>query len=109
MSRQFREELDAAALQQAQALTAQFKAGNWQAPITRMIPEGAPRLKLGAITVGAKNSLVTINGKALAEREGATISIKLAGGLRIKCLKIEKDSVVIAVEGEDTPRLLQIK
>jgi hypothetical protein len=63
-------ELDAAALQQAQALAAQFKAGNWQAPIARMIPEGDTRLKLGAITVGAKNSLAMINGKTLAEGEG---------------------------------------
>ena len=62
--------MDVAALQQSQTLTVQFKAGGWQAPVTRMVPEGDARLKLGAISVGAKSSFAMINGKTLAEGEG---------------------------------------
>jgi hypothetical protein len=101
-------QLDTAALQQAQSLAAQFKAANWQAPPVRAVPEGDPRLKLGGITFGGKTSLAVINGKTLSEGESATVSVK-PGTLNIKCLKIEKDSVQIAVEGEDSPRLLRFK
>jgi hypothetical protein len=101
-------QLDAVALQQAQNLAAQFKAGNWQAPLTRTLPEGDPRLKLGGITFGGRTPLTIINGKTLSEGESATVSLK-PGTLTIKCLKIEKDSVLISVEGEDTPRILRLR
>lgn len=101
-------QLDTGALQQAQNLAAQFKAGNWQSPPAQAIPEGDSRLKLGGITFGSKTPLAVINGKTLSEGEYATISVK-PGTLRIKCLKIEKDSVQIAVEGEDAPRLLRLR
>jgi hypothetical protein len=101
-------QLDTSALQQAQNLAAQFKAGNWQAPVTRAIPEGDTRLKLGGITFGGRTLLAVINGKTLSEGESATVSVK-PGTLTLKCLKIEKDSVLIAVEGEDTPRLLHLR
>ena len=73
-------QLDTGAIRQAQNLAAQFKAGNWQAPLIRAIPEG----------------------------ESATVSVK-PGTLTIKCLKIEKDSVLITIEGEDAPRLLHLR
>ncbi|MEI8042557.1 MAG: tetratricopeptide repeat protein [Verrucomicrobiota bacterium] len=101
-------QLDTAALQEAQNLAAQFKAGNWQAPLTRAIPEGDSRLKLSGITFGAKTPLAVVNGKTLSEGESAAISVK-PGTLTIKCLKIEKDSVLITVEGEDAPRLLRLR
>jgi hypothetical protein len=100
--------LDTDALQQAQNLAAQFKAGNWHPPVTRAIPEGDPRLKLSGITFGIRTPLAVVNGKTLAEGESATVSVK-PGTLTIKCLKIQKDSVLITVEGEDQPRLLQLK
>jgi hypothetical protein len=100
--------LDTAALQQAERLAVQFKAGNWRPPVTRAIPEGDSRLKLGGITFGGKTPLAVINGKTLSEGESATVSVK-PGTLTIKCLKIEKDSVQIAVEGEDAPRTLHLR
>jgi hypothetical protein len=101
-------QLDTGAIQQAQNLAAQFKAGNWQAPVPRAIPEGDPRLRLSGITFGGRTLLAVINGKTLSEGESATVSVK-PGTLTIKCLKIEKDSVLITVEGEDTPCLLHLR
>jgi len=101
-------QLDTRTVQQAQSLAAQFKAGNWQAPVPRAIPEGDNRLKLGGISFGAKTPLAVINGKTLSEGESASISVK-PGTLTIKCLKIERESVWISVEGEDTPRLLHLR
>jgi hypothetical protein len=101
-------QLDTATVQHAQSLAAQFKAGNWQAPVTRAIPEGDTRLNLGGITFGGRIPLAVINGKTLSEGESAAVSVK-PGTLTIKCLKIEKNSVLITVEGEDTPRLLHLR
>jgi hypothetical protein len=53
-------------------------------------------------------ALAVINGKTLSEGESASVSVK-PGTLAIKCLKIEKDSVLISVEGEDTRRLLHLR
>jgi len=100
--------LNTSALHQAQNLAAQLKAGNWQPPVTRAIPEGDSRLKLNGITFGSKIPLAVINGKTLSEGESTKIPVK-PGTLNIKCLKIEKDSVLIAIEGENTPRLLPLK
>jgi Sel1 repeat len=100
--------MDTSALQRAQDLAAQFKAGKWQVPITLVIPEGDTRLKLNGITFAASNALAIINGKTLSEGESAVITLK-TGKAKIKCLKIEKDSVMIAVEGESEPRRLQLK
>ncbi len=99
--------LDTAALQQAQNLVLQFKAGNWQLPPSQAIPEGDPRLKLSGITLGS-HPLAIINGRSLSEGEATQISLK-PGTLTIKCLKIQADSVLITVDGEDTPRLLRLK
>jgi len=100
--------MDTEALGRAEALAAEFKAGNWHPPVARATPEGDPRLKLGGITFGGKRSLALINGKTLAEGESASLSVK-PGTLTIKCLKIEKESVLISVEGEDSPCLLRLK
>jgi hypothetical protein len=58
--------------------------------------------------VGGKVPLAVINGKTLSEGESAAISVK-PGTLRINCLKIEKESVLTTVEGEDAPRLLRLR
>jgi hypothetical protein len=101
-------QLDTESLGRAEALAADFKAGKWHAPVARAIPEGDPRLKLSGITFGGKTSMAMINGKTLSEGESAGLSLK-SGPLFIKCLKIEKDSVLISVDGEDAPRVLHLK
>jgi hypothetical protein len=99
--------LDTLTIQQAQRLEAQFKAGNWKPPLARAIPEGDSRLKLNGITTGAKMFAV-INGTTLAEGESTTIPGKPIP-LKVKCLKIEKDNVLIIIEGEEAPRRLHLK
>ena len=101
-------QMDSTALQRAQGLAAQFKAGKWQKPIVRVVPDGDTTLKLGGITLGGKMPLAVINGKTLSEGESSKISLK-SGTLTIKCLKIQNDYVQIAVEGEDMPRVLRLK
>ena len=64
-------------------------------------PEPGPRLRLEGITYGGKVQLATVSGKMLAVGETALIP-----GTRP--LKIQKDSVVVAVDGEDQPRRLLI-
>jgi hypothetical protein len=98
--------LDTDALKQAKHLAAQFKAGHWQMPSTLAIPASDPRLKLSGIALG-KTPLAVINGKSLSEGESIKLTLK-SDSLVIKCLKIQSDSVLIAVEGEDTPRLLEL-
>jgi len=100
--------MDTSSLQQAQILAARFKAGHWQSPIIRSIPDGDARLILNGITFGGKTPLAVINGKTLSNGETAKITIK-PSTLSIKCLNIEKDAVTIAVEGEDAPRRLALK
>jgi hypothetical protein len=53
-------------------------------------------------------ALAVINGRTLSEGESGSVSVR-PGTLTIKCLKIEKESVLITVEGEDTPRLLHLR
>jgi hypothetical protein len=100
--------LDTAAIQRAQSLVAQFKAGNWQRPAALATPESLTQLKLNGLTIGAKLSLAVINGKTVAEGESVQILFKPHPVL-LKCLKIQEDSVQVAVEGEPAPRWLHLK
>ncbi len=100
--------MDKASLDQAQKLAVRFRAGQWEAPVIRSIPEGDARLKLNGITFGGKTSLAIINHKTLSEGETAKVPIQ-PGTLSIRCLKIDQDAVTIAVEGEDSPRCLRLQ
>jgi Sel1 repeat len=107
--------LDTASLAQAEALEVQFKAGHWQTPVIRSIPESDPRLKLNGITLADKTRLAVINGRTLSPGESTSITIKpnnltvKSAVLTIKCLRIEGDSVLVSIQGEDIPRLLRLK
>ena len=91
----------------AQNLAGEFKARHWQLPVIRVIPDGDPRLKLTGVVFGMKNPMAVINGKTVGEGASAKISLK-PDTLNIKCLRIEKDSVSIFIEGEDQPRVLRL-
>lgn len=98
--------LDVQSLQKAQTMAEQFKAGQWPELSPRRMAEGDPRLKLGGVIEG-KPSLAIINGKTLAE--GESIAIKLKDGpLKIKCVQIKQDAVLISIEGENEPRWLTL-
>jgi len=99
--------LDTKSLSEVQRRAAQFKAGQWQAPAARKLAEGDSRLKLNGITLG-KSPLAMINGKTLSEGESATISLKEMV-LKIKCIQIKQDAVLISIEGESESRWLTLK
>ena len=100
--------LDSQSLQEAQAQAAEFKSGHWPAISPRKIPDGDPRLKLEGIMFGGKVALATVNGKTLAEGESADILLK-KDALKIKCVQIKQDSVLVLIDGEDQPRWLHLK
>jgi hypothetical protein len=100
--------LDTTSIQQAQRLVAQFKSGHFQRPVIRAIPEGDNKLKLNGVTAGGKRPFAIINGKTLAEGESAKVPAK-PNPLVVKCLKIERDAVLIVIDGEEAPRLLRVK
>ena len=66
-----------------------------------------PDLKLNAITQG-RIPLAIINGKMLTVGETGTVPAK-PQSLSVKCLKIETDSVEVAVEGYPDPIQLRLK
>lgn len=102
--------MDTPSLLRGKALAEQFKQGHWIQPVAKAIPDGDSRLKLQSITIGTKTSLAAINGQIFAEGESATIPLKPGKDqLTLKCLKIQKDSVLVLVQGEDSPRLLRTK
>jgi hypothetical protein len=100
--------LDTKSIYEAQTLAAQFKSGQWSAISIRKLPEGDSRLKFSVVTVGGKIALAIINGKTVSEGETATISLK-EGVLKIKCVQIKRDSVLVLIEGESEPRWLTLR
>jgi TPR repeat protein len=100
--------LDAQSIQEAQTMAAEFKSGDWPVISPRRIPEGDPRLKLEGITFGGNVALAIINGKILAEGESADVLLK-KDHLKIKCIQIQQDSVLVLIDGEDQPRWLRLK
>jgi len=101
-------QLSSKSLQEAQAMAIDFKSGHWPLISPRKIVEGDSRLKLKGIIFGGEKALATINGITMAEGESAHISLK-PGNLVIKCIQIQKDSVLILIQGENDPRRLQLK
>jgi TPR repeat protein len=119
-------DLDVATSQAGKQFAALYKAGHWPtltvvpppaaapspAPVpaakyalsTPLPPKPDPGLKVNGITYG-KVPVVIINGKSLAEGDTVTIPLK-PKALAVKCLKIETNSVLVSVEGEELPRRL---
>jgi len=94
-------------IHRAQALASEWKAGHWQPPVIRVTPEGDSRLKLNGIAFSGTNSLAVINGKTLQEGQSAKFILN-PRILNLRCLKIRKDSVLIAIDGEDQTRVLYL-
>jgi hypothetical protein len=98
--------LTSADLKRGEELFARFMARQWQPPVVRTVPEGDSRLKLSGITVGT-TPLAIINGKSFAAGESADVSIS-NGRLRLKCVSIEQNKVVVQLAGEEVPRTLTL-
>jgi TPR repeat protein len=101
-------QLDFQRIQEAQNKVIEFKDGHWPLISPRKILDGDPRLKLEGIMFGGKVPLASINGRSLAEGESADVLLK-KDHLKIKCIQIQKDSVLILVEGEKESRRLQLQ
>jgi hypothetical protein len=98
--------LDGQSLQKAQALAMEFEAGQWPSLSPRILAEGDARLKLSGITNG-NIPFAIINGKTLAEGESTIIVLK-DEALKVKCIQIKQDKVLISIEGESEPRWLTL-
>ncbi len=89
-------------------LADEMKAGNWpQLAIAK--PTTHPvQLVLRSVSGPQSNRLAIINKSILAEND--TTAFKINGQIvKITCLKISDDGVLIKVEGEDEPRWLHLK
>jgi hypothetical protein len=122
--------MDTHSIGRAEEVAAKFKAGSWERPVTveagvtasdtrpRTIAEAVARsharsgadtnLTVSGIMSGRNGSYAIVQGKIMAEGDTAMIPFK-SGMIRVKCRKIETNSVVIAVDGEDQPRTLSFK
>jgi len=120
-------EVDVATSQEGKRLAALYRSGRWPELVVQAAPEPqpapvasapeaagkpppsappkpAPVLKLNSIAMG-QNPVAMINGKMLGVGETATLPTK-PDACVIKCLRIEKDSVLGSIEGEAEPRQL---
>jgi hypothetical protein len=89
-------------------LADEMKAGHWpQLAMAKLTIPPVP-LVLRSVSGPKNNRLAIINNSILAEND--TTAFKVNNQIvKITCLKISDDGVLIKVEGEDEPRLLQIK
>jgi hypothetical protein len=86
----------------------EMKAGHWPGLPILINSKLDSELKLNGLIPGGTNPLATINGKTFAK--GETISIKIKKeNVDVKCLKINADSVLILVDGENEPHLLRMQ
>ena len=119
-------QVDVATSQEGKRLAALYRSGKWPelvvqpnpepkptpvtatpAPASKPPPKPSLNLKLSGIAPG-QNPIACINGKLLAVGESATIPTKPQSCV-LKCLRIDKDSVLVILEGETEPRKLRFK
>ena len=98
--------LDTKQLAEAQEMSTRFKKGQWPPlELKKAPPPPIPGLTLNGVSVGGHNSLAIINRRTLAEGETTVLPVS-NGQVRITCIKVEDNAVLIEVEGEDEPREL---
>ena len=90
------------------SLAQEMKLGHWpQLNLTQLTTPLVPLVLQGISGLG-NNRLAIINNITFAEND--TSALKVSGQIvKITCLKISDDGVLIKVEGEDAPRLLRQK
>ena len=94
-------------MRESHAMAVQFLNRQWPHHASRMFSDTDLALKLSGITIGPV-SLAIINGQTLEEGDTASMPAKDRTA-KVNCLKINHDSVLIAVEGEGEPRELHLK
>ena len=99
--------MDLKEIRESHALAEEFLKRQWLRHVSRKYSEADLALKLNGVTIGPV-SLAIINGQTLEEGDSVAMAAK-DGTARINCVKITRDSVLIAVEGEGEPRVLRLK
>jgi hypothetical protein len=99
--------MDLKQIRESHALAQQFFKRQWPHHVAQTFAEADLALKLSGITIGPV-SLAIVNGQTLEEGDSVTMTAK-NGTARVNCIKINQDSVLIAVEGEGEPRTLRFK
>lgn len=84
-----------------------MQSGNWPQLVIQKASQADIGLKLNGIIPNGAKPTATINGKTFAEGEILSVKVKKET-VNIKCLKINADSILILVTGEDEPRLLHM-
>jgi hypothetical protein len=97
--------MDLKEIREAHILAEQFLKRQWPHHAFRRFTEADLVLKLSGITVGPV-SLAIINGQTVEVGDSFVTSVK-DGSARVNCVKISQDSVLVAVEGENEPRVLR--
>jgi TPR repeat protein len=93
---------------QGKSMEQDMQSGRWPQLVTQKTSKSNLGLKLNGLIPSGANPLATINGKTLAVGETANIKLKKET-VKVKCLKINADSILILVDGEDEPRLLPMQ
>jgi type II secretory pathway component PulC len=103
-------DVDVATSQEGKRLAALYKAGQWpvlvikpkaveSAPVASTKPKAEANLVLTGIVSG-RAPIAVVNGKTLAVGQTIAISIK-PETYSVKCLKIDKDYVLVSVDGQE--------
>ncbi len=128
-------EVDVATSQAGKRLAADYKAGHWptlkilppqpavSAPVNKPVqfapptaakpitpppgPRPDPGLKLNGILYGATRSAV-INNKSVTEGDTVVLPFK-PKPVTVTCIKIEPNSVIVTLDGEDYQRRVSLK
>lgn len=100
--------LDSASLSQATTLAEKMKKGDWGAGPVIAEPQLDPAIKLSGISSG-KTPLAIISGKTVGIGERFSVKTKSGTVLKITCVDIKPRSVVIQIEGDPSPRTLNLR
>ena len=100
--------LSSVEISQGKSILQQMQSGRWPQLAVQNNAKSDLGLKLNGLIHDGAKSLATVNGETLAEGETVSVKIKKEA-VNIKCLKINLDSALILVDGEDEPRLLYLQ
>jgi hypothetical protein len=99
--------MDLQEIRESHAIAEGFLNRQWSRHVPREFSDADLVLKLKGITVGPV-SLAIINGQTLEQGDSFAMRVK-DRTVRVTCIKITRDSVLVAVEGEEEPRVLHLK
>jgi hypothetical protein len=99
--------MDLQQIRESHAIAEGFLKRQWSHHVTRKFSDADLVLKLKGITIGPV-SLAIINGQTLEQGDSFALPVKERTA-RVTCVKITRDSVLVAIEDEDEPRVLRLR